>query len=87
MILEHEVIEQIDEPTGRPIRWVCDLLRELGASDPVALLQAMWRAGYVAVVDDGGEQLQTWQCEQIWRERREPLDLRIAATDLGAGLG
>jgi hypothetical protein len=46
----------------------------------------MWRGGYVTVIDAAGQQLQTWQSEQVWRERRERVDLRIAATDRGAGL-
>jgi hypothetical protein len=87
VIPEHEVIEQIaDEPAGRPVQWVYKLLRELGASDPTTVLQGMWRAGYIAVVDDVGELVPPWRCDQMWRERSESPDLRIAVTDRGAGL-
>ena len=87
VILQHEIIEQIaDEPTGRPVGWVCDLLRGLGASDPWPLLRGMWLQGYIAVVDGAGKPVQAWRCEQVWRARSEPPELRITATDRGAGL-
>jgi hypothetical protein len=46
----------------------------------------MWRAGYIAVLDDVGEVVPPWRCEWMWRERSEAPDLRIAVTDRGAGL-
>ena len=68
------------------MRWVCDLVRQSGARDPATLLQGMWRAGYLKLIDDAGTTLQPWQCEQLWREGGEPTGVRVAVTELGAGL-
>jgi hypothetical protein len=85
MIVEHEVIEQLEEePIGRPIAWVCDLARRLGRSDPMTMLWRMWQAGYLAMADDAGHLLQTWQCDEIWRVRREAFDVRVVATPFGS---
>jgi hypothetical protein len=85
MIVEHEVIEQIEEElNGWPIERVCQLLCDLGSSDPFVLLRNMWRAGYLVVVDDSGRELQAWQCEQIWRDRDEAKPARLVATPLGS---
>ncbi|MEQ8767048.1 MAG: hypothetical protein RL885_24265 [Planctomycetota bacterium] len=41
MILEHEIVEQImDEPRGRPLDWVCRLVRQHGG-EPFPRLQRM----------------------------------------------
>ena len=83
MIVEHEVIEQIEEePNGRSIEWMCSFLRELGSTDPLVLLHNMWRAGYLAVDDESGLELKSWQCEPIWRGSEE-VQPRVVATPLG----
>ena len=85
MILEHEVIEQIqDEVNGRPIEWVRQLLTDLGSGEPILVLREMWRAGYLKVVDDKGQELKPWQCEEIWRGQSNADHARLIATPLGA---
>ena len=85
MILEHEIIEQIEEESnGRPIVWVREFLVGLGANDPVLTLRQMWRAGYVQVVDETGQELKPWQCEEIWRGQTDTHHARLIATPLGS---
>ena len=85
VILEHEVIEQIeDQTTGRPIEWVRQHLATLGAGEPFLILREMWRAGYLKVVDDQGQELKPWQCEEIWRGRSNADHARLIATSLGS---
>ena len=85
MIREHEVIEQIEEePNGRPFNWVSELLTHLGAPDPLLVLQQMWRAGYLTLVDGSGQELKPWQCEQIWRGQIEAHTTQLLATPLGS---
>ena len=85
MIVEHEVIEQVElQEHGRPLVWVCHLVRKMGRDDPITMLQQMWRAGYLAVVDSSGKQLRTWHCERLWRERDETAEAHVVATDLGS---
>ncbi|HJU74237.1 MAG TPA: hypothetical protein VJ717_10865 [Gemmatimonadaceae bacterium] len=84
MILEHEVIEQIeDEANGRAIEWVRNLLSDLGAGEPFLIIREMWRAGYLTVVDETGREVPRWQCEEMWRGQREPHDAYLVATALG----
>ena len=84
MILEHEIIEQVEvEAAGRTLEWVCALARQLGTIDPLTVLQQMWRAGYVSIRDDAGQEFQTWQCEHIWRDRDDGHDASVVATPLG----
>jgi hypothetical protein len=81
VIVEHEVIEQIeDEPEGRPLAWLCDLIRRLGRSDPLVVLQGMWRAGHVTLVDDTGRALPQWTCTELFRDQRESGPVRVVAT-------
>lgn len=85
MILEHEVIEQIEEQSnGRPIEWVHDHLTDLGARDPFLVLRGMWRAGYLKLVAEDGRELKPWECEQVWRGQREAHRARLIATPLGS---
>ena len=85
MILEHEVIEQIQhESNGRPIEWVRQLLTDLGAGEPTLVLREMWRAGYLKVVDDKGQEFKPWQCEEIWRGQSNADHARLIATPLGS---
>ncbi len=86
MIAEHEIIEQIEEePQGRPLTWLCDLIRRLGGDDPLVVLQGMWRAGYVTLVDEIGQVLPHWRCEEVFRDRRESGSVRVVATSHGSG--
>jgi hypothetical protein len=72
VIIEHEIIEQIEEePNGRPLAWVCALARQLGRQMPLVMLEKMLRAGYLALHDDGGHQIAPWKCEEIWRSGQE----------------
>lgn len=87
MIVEHEVIEQIeDEPNGRPFPWICDLVRSLGLGQPFVLLQGMWRAGYVALVDQEGQALADWKCSDFFRARVESPEVQLVATTRGLEL-
>ena len=85
MIVEHEIIEQIEEEeNGRPLAWSRDLIRGLGRADPLMVLQEMWRAGYVTLVDDTGRVLPPWRCEEVFREQGEWGPVRVVATSHGS---
>ena len=85
MIVEHEVIEQIElEENGRPLPWVCDLIRRLGRSDPLVVLLGMWREGYLTLADDVGCEMPQWRCAEAFRARDESLAVRVVATELGS---
>ena len=84
MIVEHEIIEQIeDEPNGRALVWVCRLARQHGKDSPLRILEQMWRAGYVALHDDRGNPIASWQCEAIWRAGDESERVNVVATGSG----
>lgn len=84
MIIEHEIIEQIqDEPFGRPLDWCARFASELGARDPLATLRQRCRAGYLRLEDASGPPLPPWRLEEIWREGAARGDIAVFATDLG----
>ncbi len=84
-VIEHEIIEQIEEePQGRPLSWSCDYIRRLGRDDPLVVLQGMWRAGYVTLVDETGQVLPRWRCAELFREQRELGPVRVAVTSIGS---
>jgi hypothetical protein len=88
MIVEQEVIEQIaEEKLGRPLSWVCDLIRSLGREDVFVVLHGLWRAGYVALVDDNCHPLPQWRCAELFRAEAEPSDAHLVVTDLGQRWG
>lgn len=83
MIVEHEVLEQIEEEViGRALTWVCNLIRGLGRDEPMSILKEMWRAGSIALHDDAGQPMPSWVCEEIWRVRDESRAAHVLATDL-----
>lgn len=85
MIVEHEVIEQIEEEEhGRSLSWVCGLVRQLGRSDPMTVLQGMWQQGYLTLADEAGHEMPRWKCAESFRIRDESLAVRVLATDLGS---
>ncbi len=85
MIVEHEVIEQIEESAdGRPLDWVCTLIRLLGKAAPLTVLEQMCRAGYITLADPCGDPLPVWRRERVWRDGDESLDVRVVATPLGS---
>lgn len=84
MIVEHEIIEQIDEDReGRPLGWVCSVARQHGTAHPLRLLEKMWRAGYVALQEPDGTPIAARRCEEIWRLGHESEAWHVVATDLG----
>jgi hypothetical protein len=84
MIIEHEVIEQIERnPTGRSFSWLCDYLATLGQNDPSSVLFGMWHGGHIVFVDQNGDQLPTWQCEQFVRSQHAPDHVSIKPTNVG----
>lgn len=84
MIIEHEIIEQIEEePNGRPLAWVCALARQHGRTTPLLMLEQMWRAGSIALHDDEGQAIARWKCEEIWRLGQESGAANVVATDVG----
>jgi hypothetical protein len=85
VIVEHEVIEQIEEEAqGRRLDWVCALIRGLCDKDPLPVLQGMWRAGLVALVDDEGPPLRDWRCTELIRTCSESAAVHVVATGLGS---
>lgn len=85
MIVEHEVIEQLEEEDlGRPFPWVCDLIRSLGSERPLTVLQGMWRKGHVALVSAEGLVLPRWRCEEILLRGGEGDAVQVAATSAGS---
>lgn len=84
MIIEHEVIEQTeDNPNGRALPWVCDLIRSLGRPDPLIVVQAMVRAGYLTLADSNGA-LPAWRCAELFRLGSASEAIRVHATSLGS---
>src|SRR5262245_25411509 len=84
MIIEHEIIEQIEEePNGRPLDWVCALARQHGKKTPLLMLEQIWRAGYVALRDAEGPAIPRWKCEEIFRLGQESERANVVATSLG----
>ena len=85
MIAEHEVIEQIEEePLGRPLGWVCALLRSLGRDEPLLLIDGMLSGGYIRLLSSDSKPLPNWRWEQLLRTRVETADVLVAATDCGS---
>ena len=85
MIVEHEVIEQIEENAdGQPISWVCNLIRSLGRDDPLVVLQGMLRAGHLTLVRPGEGTCSEWECSELFRAMKEPLDIYVLATECGS---
>ena len=84
MIVEHEIIEQIEEePAGWTLSRVCRLISELGRSDAMRVLEQMRAAGHIALLDETGVRLAAWRSEQVWRDGRGWSGTRVAATELG----
>ena len=84
MIIEHEVIEQAEEePNGRGLLWICDLIRRLGREDPMVVVQAMVGAGYLTLADATGA-LPGWRCAEIFRVGSASDSIRVHATSLGS---
>ena len=66
MIVEHEIIEQIeDERNGRSLAWVCGLARQHGKDAPLRTLERMWREGYVVLYDDRGNVIASWHVKRF----------------------
>lgn len=87
MIVEHELIEQIqDEEHGRSLQWVCDLLRDLGRSDPFLILDRMIGAEYLVLLDGDGRKLPPWRCAEVLRLRDPSASIRVACTPEGLEL-
>lgn len=85
MVVEHEVIEQVEEePSGRPLPWVCDMLRRLGQTEPMNVLLGMWRGGFVTFGDDAGREMPAWACEAIFRVGDESPLVHVRATEAGS---
>ena len=85
MILEHDVIEQIEEdPLGKTFTWVGALIRSLSEKDPFTVLHRMWRAGYIEFVTDDGETIPPWRTAQIFGSKAEHQAVRIVATYRGS---
>jgi len=85
VIVEHEVIEQVEEEaSGRTLDWVCALIRNLGRDDPFVVLGGMWRAGYVMLADDAGQPLPDWRSAELFREKTESSSVNVLATALGS---
>lgn len=85
MIVEHEIIEQIEnEPHGRSLAWCSRLAGRLGAREPRVTLRAMWRAGYLELREADGFVMQPWQVEQVWRVGELRDDIAVHATELGS---
>ena len=85
MIVEHEIIEQIEEePVGRPLKWCADLATQLGSPDAIKTISQMWRAGYVALASADGTPLPAWRIEEVWRAGVARSDVAVLATDLGS---
>ena len=85
MILEHEIIEQIEEePVGRSLEWCVEFATGLGCPEPWTTLRQMWRAGYIALADAEGQILPEWRIEEVWRAGVARSDVAVLATDLGS---
>ena len=85
MILEHEIIEQIEEEElGRPLAWVYDLVVHLGRADPFEVLRGMWRDGYIGFVRRDGSTPPGWKCEQVLRSKDRTADLNVIGTHRGS---
>ena len=85
MIVEHEVIEQVEEEVrGRRLDWVCTLIRKLGRDDPFVVLRGMWRAGYVTLTDGAGEPLPNSRSAELFRDETESSPVHVLATTLGS---
>ena len=85
MIVEHEIIEQIEEePVGRTFAWCLAFAGEQGCSDPMTTLREMWRDGYVVLADADGAVLPDWRAREVWRAGVPREDLALLATDLGS---
>ena len=85
MISEHELIEQIeDAQLGRPLPWVCDLLRSLGRQDPLVIIDGMLRGGYLRLLSSEGTNLPQWKWERLLRSGVDSEDVRVVATDAGS---
>ena len=85
MILEHELIEQIEEnPGGRPLAWACDFLRRHGREDPWPLLTALWTNSHLTVHTETGAVMPDWQCRALWRDRVVEDGVSVRATTRGA---
>ena len=85
MIVEHEVIEQTEtQPDGRPLPWVCDLIRQLGRTDPMSVLKGMVMGEYLSLADTSGRSLPVWQCAELFRTGVECESIRVHATLLGS---
>lgn len=84
MIVEHEVIEQIeDEPLGRDVAWICELIQSLGRDDPFQVLRGMWQAGYVQFVDREAHALPKWKCAAFFRNGILSCEMNVVATRKG----
>ena len=65
MIVEHEIIENIeDTDAGMPMPWVCKLIRSLGRDNPKVVLHGMWCGGHLSFVKDG-QPCKKWECKQF----------------------
>ena len=85
VIVEHEIIEQIEEePVGRPLKWCADLATSLGCADAMTTISQMWRAGYIALADLDGTVWPDWRSEEVWRAGVARSDVAVLATDLGS---
>lgn len=62
MIAEHELLEQTeDHGPRRSVEWECSRLSSLGKSEPLAVLQALQRAGLMELRGFEGSALNAWQ--------------------------
>jgi hypothetical protein len=82
--IEVEIIEQVaDEPFGRSVAWLCNLMDSLGHRDPFVALHGMWRKGYLSFADAERKQLPPWRCEQILRDHVRDGQVTVLATERG----
>ena len=86
MIIEHELLEQIeDHDPPRSLEWACSLLSSLGKSDPLAVLQAMQRAGLIELRGSDGSWLAPWQAQSVLRgESPWSRGCIVTATEVGS---
>ena len=77
MIVEHEVIEQIEEDEhGWSLDRVCALIRSHG-KDPFDVLDGMWRARLVVFRDSQGDALPDYRCNAVLRAGDEQEQIRV----------
>ena len=83
MILEHEIIEQVEEGR-RPLARVLDLVRHHGREDAWAVVHALWQAGHVELTEETGARLPSWKVAVLVREDASPSSVYVGATTQGS---